>query len=50
MLLAISYVHIGKRPTPLNYTHAMLMLSSRIEYLCLPAYLDSCQLCLFEYY
>ena len=22
MLLAIIYVHIGKRPTPLNYAHA----------------------------
>ena len=39
MLLAISYVHIGKCPTLLNYAHAMLLLSTRIEYLCLPAYL-----------
>ena len=41
MLLVISYVHIGKKPTPLNYAHAMLMLSTRVEYLRLPTYLDS---------
>ena len=49
MLLAITYACIGKRPTPLNYAHAMLMFSTRIEYLHLSTYLDSCQLHLFEY-
>ena len=49
MLLAISFVDIGKRPTQLNYAHAILMLSTRVEYFCLSTYLDSCQLCLFEY-
>ena len=39
--LAISNVHIGKRPTPLNYAHAQH--KNRIL---VPTCLDSC---LFEY-